>query len=115
MQLAVAALAGAAFGALAMAVVLRAERARSARLPAQPATAGSDATELAELRRQLSTLRHDLRGMLSPALLVSDRLLASEDAAVRRAGEVMIRTVDRVTERLAETRGFQPGATSPQQ
>ena len=116
MQLVAAALAGAAFGALAMATVLQARRSAGRAQPSgQLAAADNTDPELAELRRQLSTLRHDLRGMLSPALLVSDRLLASEDAAVRRAGEVMIRTVDRVTERLAETRGFQPGATSPQQ
>ena len=119
MQLVVAALAGAAFGALAMAAVLRGRRGLSrvqtAGSPGAPAVKGAQEAELVELRRQLSTLRHDLRGMLSPALLVSDRLLASEDASVRRAGDVMIRTVERVTERLAETRVSQAGATSPQQ
>ncbi len=119
MQLVVVALAGAAFGALSMAAVLRGRagvaRARTADGPGKPAVEGAQEAELFELRRQLSTLRHDLRGMLSPALLVSDRLLASEDASVRRAGDVMIRTVERVTERLAETRVSQAGATSPQQ
>ena len=114
LQLVVAALAGAAFGALVAAAVLR---ARPGAVPARTSVQGqpaADEAELAELRRQLSTLRHDLRGILSPALLVSDRLLGNEDAAVRRAGEVMIRTVERVTERLAEARAPQSGETSPQ-
>ncbi len=48
------------------------------------------------------TLRHDVRGMLAPALMVSDRLLAHPDPDVKRAGEVVARTVQRVTDRLAE-------------
>jgi len=53
----------------------------------------------------ISILRHDLRGILSPALLVTDRLLTHDDPAVQRAGEVVARTVQRVTDRLEETRG----------
>ncbi len=114
-----AALAGAALGALAMAAALRAQAGavspRTADRQDGPAAEAAQDAELAELRRQLASLRHDLRGILSPALLVSDRLLGNEDAAVRRAGEVMIRTVERVTERLSETRGPQSDTTSPQQ
>ena len=52
---------------------------------------------LAELEREMSTLRHELRGALSPALMVSDRLLRSEDPLIRRAGEAVVRSVERAT------------------
>ena len=41
---------------------------------------------LAELEAAASVLRHDLRGMLAPALLVVDRLLAHSDPRVAKAG-----------------------------
>ncbi len=59
---------------------------------------------LAALETQVAALRHDLHGILSPALLTADRLLNSPDPSVRRAGEVMVRTVERATARLAETK-----------
>lgn len=74
--------------------------------------AGAGQVQLAELRAHLSGLRHDMRGILSPALLVADRLLSHQDAHVRRAGEVMVRTVDRAVYRLAETRLDQDPETS---
>jgi hypothetical protein len=61
-----------------------------------------------EGRNSISVLRHDLRGILSPALLVTDRLLMHEDPAVHRAGEVVARTVQRITDRLEETREADP-------
>jgi hypothetical protein len=68
--------------------------------------AGSERTKLrlAALETQVAALRHDLHGILSPALLTADRLLNSPDPSVRRAGEVMVRTVERATARLAETK-----------
>ncbi len=51
-------------------------------------------------RDALSALRHDLRGILSPALLMSDRLIAHPDPAIQRAGDVILRTVERATARL---------------
>jgi len=48
-----------------------------------------------------SQLRHDLRGILSPALLVADGLTSHEDPKVRRAGEVIVRTVERAAARLS--------------
>jgi ABC-type branched-subunit amino acid transport system permease subunit len=61
-----------------------------------PAVAGGlDAVEL-------SRLRHDLRGILSPALLTADRLLAStEDPTARRSAELVIATVERANARLS--------------
>jgi len=59
-------------------------------------------SELAALKADQSILRHDIRGILSPALLVADRLVGHETPYVNRAGEVMIKTVERAAERLAQ-------------
>ena len=59
---------------------------------------------LAELEATTSTLRHDLRGMLAPALLVVDRLLAHSDPKVVKAGETVVKAVKRAEERLVATR-----------
>ena len=58
--------------------------------------------QVAELRAQASALRHDLRGILSPALLSADRLANSQDPASRKAADVVIRSVERATTRLAD-------------
>ena len=55
---------------------------------------------LSDLIRQGSQLRHDLRGILSPAMLTADRLTTSQDPLMRRAAEAMISTVERAEERL---------------
>ena len=49
-------------------------------------------------------LRHDLRGVLSPALMMADRLLRNDDPAIRRAGEAVVRSVERATALLAENK-----------
>ena len=59
---------------------------------------------LAALEATMSTLRHDLRGMLAPALLVADRLLAHADPKVVRAGEIVVKSVQRAEARLLETK-----------
>ena len=59
---------------------------------------------LAELEAATSVLRHDLRGMLAPALLVVDRLLAHSDPKVAKAGETVLKAIGRVEERLIATR-----------
>lgn len=46
----------------------------------------------------IGRLSHDLRGVLSPALLAAERLLASPEASVRRGGEIVVRAVDRATD-----------------
>ncbi len=70
---------------------------------------------LAALEALTSSLRHDVRGMLSPAMLVSDRLLAHSDPKVVRAGETVVRAITRATERLAATRSPAPDAASAQE
>ncbi len=59
---------------------------------------------LAALEAATATLRHDLRGMLAPALLVADRLLAHEDPKVVKAGETVVKSVRRAEERMRETK-----------
>ena len=51
--------------------------------------------------RDISRLRHDLRGILSPALLLADRLSASADPLARRTAEVVISTIERAEQALA--------------
>ena len=68
------------------------ERALNARLDSYKAATGA--------------LRHDLRGVLSPALMMSDRLLAHQDPAVQRAGQAVVRSVERATTILANNRVF---------
>lgn len=59
---------------------------------------------LAVLEREMSLIRHELRGALSPALMVSDRLLRSEDPLIRRAGDAVVRSVDRATALIGQDR-----------
>ena len=47
-------------------------------------------------------LRHDVRGALSPALLTADRLLANADPAVQRAGDIMVRAIEKAAAFLAD-------------
>ena len=51
--------------------------------------------QVTDLEAAASTLRHDLRGVLSPALMVADRLVNNPDPAIRRAGDAVVRSVDR--------------------
>lgn len=62
------------------------------------------AERLAKLECQTSGLRHDLRGILSPALLTADRLTGHDDPKVARTGEVVVRAINRATERLSATK-----------
>ncbi len=100
------ALAGVAAGVLGAFLWFRprlaAQRGEAATLRARLAELSAARGQLAELRQQVSTLRHDVRGVLSPALLVADGLLNHAEPKVKRAGEVIVRTVERTSERLAE-------------
>ncbi len=84
-----------------------------------PGALGRDVAQqrarLAALEASTSSLRHDVRGMLSPALLVCDRLLAHSDPKVVRAGETVVRAITRATERLAATRPHAPETGSAQE
>jgi len=53
---------------------------------------------LAALGVAVAKVNHDLRGILSPALLTAERLQGHDDPRVRRAGDTLIRTVERAAE-----------------
>ena len=101
--------AGAAAGAWAVFVRLHRQLAG---LEAKLAHAESGQEEVAALRVQASALRHDLRGILSPALLSADRLANSQDPASRKAADIVIRSVERATQRLADKGSAQDVANS---
>ncbi len=61
---------------------------------------------LAALGSVVARISHDLRGILSPALLTAERLQNHQDEAVRRASEVLLRTVDRATDLVRRTLDF---------
>ena len=56
------------------------------------------------LEESSAHLRHDLRGVLSPALMMADRLLKNEDPAIRRAGQAVVRSVERATTLIVENK-----------
>ena len=68
------------------------------------------------IEARASSLRHDLRGALSPALILSDRLVASSDPAIRRAGEAVVRSIEQASALIAASKNLEPpgdGAASP--
>ena len=69
---------------------------------AAPAEGGEARLELATLRQTWQKRRHDVRGALSPALLTADRLTSHEDEQVRRAGEVVVLSLQRAIDALAD-------------
>jgi signal transduction histidine kinase len=105
-----AVLSGGAAGLVQFAAVRRETSAgASAAVPAE-ANSAARATEdamneqLRAYRAHTSALRHDLRGVLSPALMMSDRLLNHPDPAVQRAGTAVVRSIDRATALLTESK-----------
>ncbi len=64
----------------------------------------SKLARLVELESTISSLRHDLFGILAPALLVADRLLAHSEPKVVKAGETVVKAIKRAEERLVATR-----------
>ena len=71
----------------------------------EPVETDFAAERLRQLEARTASLRHDLRGILSPALLIGERLLTNEDPAIHRAGEIMVKTVERASARMAESKG----------
>lgn len=70
--------------------------------PGDPEAAERHDARLAALGVQLGRLGHDLRGILSPALLAAERLQAHSDPSVRRSADALVRAVDRATEALRD-------------
>jgi signal transduction histidine kinase len=61
---------------------------------------------LAALGAALARVSHDLRGILTPALLTAERLQGNTDPALRRVGDSIARTVERATELVRNTLEF---------
>lgn len=63
-----------------------------------------------EIEARTSSLRHDLRGALSPALILSDHLTASDDPAMRKAGEAVVRSIEQASALIAASKAGPPAA-----
>jgi signal transduction histidine kinase len=77
----------------------------------------AEKTRLAALGSAMSRIGHDLKNILSPAVLISDRLETSADPAVRRMAPRLIETLDRAVALCAETLSYArsgPPAPTPQ-
>lgn len=61
---------------------------------------------LAALGTAMAKVNHDLRGILSPAMLTAERLQMSADPAVKRAGDVLVRAVERAADLTRRTLEF---------
>jgi signal transduction histidine kinase len=87
--LAAALLVGAAFGA--------AGGWAARRSPAEGSGEGKavEAERVAAAEAAVRKLAHDLRGALSPALLMAERLERHEEAPVRHAAEMIVKALDR--------------------
>nr|WP_249676409.1 hypothetical protein [Acidocella sp. C78] len=61
---------------------------------------------LAALGTAVAKISHDLRNILSTALLVADRLSGSADPAIRSGAATLVDAVERATELVTHTLGF---------
>jgi len=79
--------------------------------------ADAEQARVEELEHLVSELRHDLRGAMSPAALIADRLRQSNDPAVQRSGKTIGIVVERVLAILEGTCELVPprgaGRTGP--
>ena len=58
---------------------------------------------LAALGTVVAKVSHDLRGILTPALLTAERLQLNADPRVQRAGEMLVQAVDRAADLVRRT------------
>jgi signal transduction histidine kinase len=58
---------------------------------------------LAALGTVVAKVSHDLRGILTPALLTAERLQLNADPRVQRSGEILAQAVDRATDLVRRT------------
>src|SRR5580692_8243705 len=61
-----------------------------------------------QLENLVRTLRHDLRGLITPPLLIADRLTMNSDPAIQRSGIVIATAVERILFRLNATYDLVP-------
>ncbi|QNT78778.1 hypothetical protein [Entomobacter blattae] len=48
----------------------------------------------------LSSIRHDVKGLLTPALLMADKLALSKDPDIQKSAQIIITSIEKVTKRL---------------
>jgi signal transduction histidine kinase len=58
---------------------------------------------LAALGTMVAKVSHDVRGILTPALLTAERLQVSADPRVQRAGEILVQAVERAADLVRRT------------
>jgi signal transduction histidine kinase len=61
---------------------------------------------LAALGAAMAKVNHDLRGILSPVLLTAERLQMNPDPSIKRAGDVVMRSVERAADLTRRTLEF---------
>ena len=61
---------------------------------------------LAALGNAVERISHDMRAILAPVLLAGERLQTHADPSVQRAGDLLLRTVDRATDLVKSTLDF---------
>jgi len=61
---------------------------------------------LAALGTAVAKVNHDLRGILSPAMLTAERLQGHADPAVKRAGDLLMRAIERAADLTKRTLEF---------
>lgn len=69
-----------------------------------PPDVQSKLDRLVELEALMSATRHDIRGILTPMLLVSDRLAMHTDEKVVRCANTLIASIKRIDAQLAATK-----------
>jgi hypothetical protein len=67
---------------------------------------------IAQLERLVSSLRHDLRGIITPAALVAEGLRTNSDPRVQRLALRIVDMVERVVARLNATQQLVPSGGS---
>ena len=68
---------------------------------------------LVSVGTSVAKIGHDLRNVLSPALLLSERLETHSDPAVRRSGVTIMNAVDRANELIGQTLKFVRDGPAP--
>jgi signal transduction histidine kinase len=95
--LAAAAAAGLVLHAVLLAQIARPMAALQGQVDDGASSAAAMAARLSDVETRAASMRHDLRGVLSPALMVTDRLINNPEPTVQRAGQAVIRSIERAT------------------
>jgi hypothetical protein len=68
----------------------------------------SSQERIAQLERLVSNLRHDIRGIITPAALVAEGLRGNADPAVQRLASRIADMIERIVARLNATQQLVP-------